>query len=382
MITPNLKHGLVYDIELYRNLFMVSFYHLNNDTYSTFSIYPEGEIDQRDDLFNLVRNATLVGYNNWNYDDGVLRHLLYNKGIDVAELWKWSQTLINGGRNPYRYPKEDPVFYSYDLSELVRIGPVPKKLKLVGCNLKHQKLQDLPIDFDKPVERNEFELMRDYNRNDVLITKKVLDFLKPRLDQREMLSEEYGLDLRSLSDTAIAKRYLTTEYGKLVGNWDFREGKTERRDIPFSDIIFDHIEFQTQDCRDLLTHLKTQTLIGKESKGEIRHSWKMKYEMNGLILSLGLGGIHSEDDPAVYVEDDEWCILDLDVTSQYPSVIVNYNLCPEHLDANVFIPLFKRIIAERVHYKKLYKETKDLKYDVIQNGLKITINSVKSCAAH
>jgi hypothetical protein len=377
MITPNLKNGLVYDIELYRNLFMVSFYHLNNDTYSTFAIYPDGEIDQRDDLFNLVRNATLVGYNNWNYDDGVLRHLLYNKGIDVEELWKWSQTLINGGRNPYRYPKEDPVFYSYDISELVRVGKTPKKLKLVGCNLKHNKLQDLPIEFDKPVERKEFELMRDYNRNDVLITKKVLDFLKPELDMREILTKEYGVDVRSVSKTGIAKAYLTKEYAKKAKDPFFKEKRTKRGNLNMSDLFYPHIEFITEDCREFFNYVKTLTLKAKPTKdGFTTYEWNMKFRSKGLVLSIGLGGIHSVDDPAIYVEDDDWCILDLDVTSQYPAAIVNNKLCPEHLEPDVFLPLFQGVINDRVKNKKLYKETGEHKYKVFQEGLKVCINSV------
>jgi hypothetical protein len=54
--------------------------------------------------------------------------------------------------------------------------------------------------------------------------------------------------------------------------------------------------------------------------------------------------------------------------------ILNNNLCPQHLDCDVFLPLLKNIVDQRLYHKKRRKESKES--DVIQSGLKIAINSI------
>lgn len=370
-----LEKGLIYDIELYRNMLMVGFYSLQSQSYRHYCIYHENKIDEREALFDLVQGRTLIGYNNWNYDDAVLNHLLENNYIGVEELWQWSQGLLSGGRNPYRY-MDDPHFSSYDLSELIRIGPVPKKLKLVGCNLKHHKLQDLPIDYLADVKPDEFELLKKYNENDLEITYKVYKHLEPRLEMREILSEAYKLDLYSVSDTTIVKKYINKNYQEKTGNNYHYKKRTEHGDIPFSEIVYDYIEFETDELNDFLTFIKSQTLFKQKQSKDKPYKWDYKLTVGDLVVSVGLGGIHSVDKPLVLAENDKWCILDIDVASQYPSAIVNNNLCPKHLDPNVFVPLMKNILDERLRNKKLYKLTGEKKYWVFQQGLKISANSV------
>lgn len=95
--------------------------------------------------------------------------------------------------------------------------------------------------------------------------------------------------------------------------------------------------------------------------------------LNGLELQLGLGGIHSVDKPGIYKANDEYGLLDADVTSFYPNAILNYNIFPEHLDKEVASEVLFEITDDRQKYKKKKKESP--LFAALEGGLKVTANS-------
>ena len=82
-------------------------------------------------------------------------------------------------------------------------------LKQVGIRLKHEKLQELPIAYDKELTEAEKQIIREYNVNDLLITRKLLNEIQPELDLRGDLSRQYGIYLRSKGGSQIAETVLT-----------------------------------------------------------------------------------------------------------------------------------------------------------------------------
>ena len=389
-MVEKIKNAIIYDVELYRNLLMIGFYGIRTNRYLTYSVYPDLQIDERQRIVNLVESRLLIGYNNRNYDDLVLNYIFQHRDFEVEELWMFSQNVIKNKHDiklfNYKYGK---FFESYDISELIRIGPVCKNLKLVGCNLKHPKLQDLPIEYDKFVQPDEFQLMKDYNINDLNITRLVLDSQMQRLEIRETVSKHNGVDLWCESDTTICKRLFEKYYSEQTGldKREFRDLRTERGEIKFADLIYDYIQFESPELIEFLNWLKTLTLPAV-AKGKKR-KWTHKLKMGDLKLTIALGGIHSDDEPliddaydaqhenenCVLVEKEDLCILDLDVTSQYPNAIIHNKVAPEHLDKKIVVDFLKFHTANRTEHKKLYKQTKDKFYNDLQSGEKITLNS-------
>jgi hypothetical protein len=94
---------------------------------------------------------------------------------------------------------------------------------------------------------------------------------------------------------------------------------------------------------------------------------------------IGVGGLHSEDTGALFKSNDNISIIDADVSSYYPSMIVNNNIYPAHLGMT-FIKKYKEIIEQRIIAKdkskdtSLPKESVD-KFKLLADTLKIVVNS-------
>jgi hypothetical protein len=224
--------------------------------------------DQRREIIKLVRDRLLIGFNNWQFDDAVLCKIIetIDSDITIEELWEFSQTLIRGERNPYRYGKK--IFTSYDLLEVIRAGYSVISLKNLAVNLKWNKIQDLPIPFDSYINEEQIDEIGDYNINDLNITNELLTFCKPVLEMRELLSNSYKLDLHSLSDSGIGKELFNVLYidkvkkrKKNINVNTIKYDRTHRKEILFKDVIFPSIQFKTPELQSYLEELKKIHLV-------------------------------------------------------------------------------------------------------------------------
>jgi hypothetical protein len=75
---------------------------------------------------------------------------------------------------------------------------------------------------------------------------------------------------------------------------------------------------------------------------------------------LGIGGLHSQESEVSHLADDEHMIVDRDVTSYYPSIILNQGLYPETLGPHL-LEVFKVLVDRRVAAKRKNRELKALK---------------------
>lgn len=390
------ENGAIYDIELYRNCFVVSFLIIKTGKIYTFRIFDDGgfiSVDERESLFAFIENRVLAGYNNWNYDDAVINHLLYNPSISVYDLWIYGSHLISGReRNEYTWNR-NKLYYTYDLLEVIREGYSTKSLKGVGVNLKHPLIQDLPIHYEATIIYEQLPELIKYNHNDLYITKRVYEHILPRLEMRDLLTKEYGVDVNSLADSGIAKALLNSLYVKEARKLDpsfsyqqLKKLRTPREEIKLSHIIYDYVQFQTPQLQEYLQHLKTLTITKLlETNSKVKYTCDIPpLVYGGNTYTIALGGIHSEDEELIVdtsnddtllapliLDNHDKMLLDMDVASQYPSAILNNNLCPAHLNPLIFKPLLQQMVNDRLYYKKHKKENKV--FAALEAGLKITI---------
>lgn len=73
--------------------------------------------------------------------------------------------------------------------------------------------------------------------------------------------------------------------------------------------------------------------------------------IDGNVYVYGTGGIHMSIESQTVKADDEWMILDADVTSMYPSISIANNVYPEHLGIT-FCKVYKDLFEERAKYPK------------------------------
>jgi hypothetical protein len=361
-----------YDIEVFPNLFCATFKDVETKKTFLFSIFKD-----RNDLPKLRgfldRDITLIGYNNIMYDGTVLQYLLQEDHKPTTinkELFEFSSELISSERGftsyrfrKYQYP-ENVKYSQIDLMKIIEISGIAPSLKQVAISLQWYKIQDLPLEFDHLVTQEEENLVYEYNLNDVEITEKLYETLIPRIELREKLSVIYGVNLINSSNSKMADKILEKFYGEEL-NADMkviRTLRTERQQFLLEECIAPNIKFETRILKRVRSEIGN-TLVRKSTK----FKYSKTISFGGMSYELGVGGLHSVDFPAKFVENDEWKIYDQDVASYYPSMMINNKIMPEHLGED-FTKVLKKLTDERLSAKKKDK--------VKAEGLKVTINSI------
>ena len=373
LILENSKNGWVYDIETYPNLFSVSFY--NGRKHVQFEISNrKNQIDEMVDFFNKP-NLVLLGYNNYRFDDYVIGFLNKNlaliktntpENICMLLARTASETIqyfTEGNKEIEENVKGLKRNNSFESIDLMKLHGIQKSLKLVAVSLKWHNIQDLPYPFDKALEENNMDEVLKYNRNDTEITFELLKKVRKEIELRYNLSILYNNKLLSESDSGISNVLFEKMYTEKTGVTDFSNLGTFRKFVPLSDCVFPNVEFKTPALIDLLNKIKSSTL---------ENSNNFEFKMKKIIIAgkgyiLGKGGLHSDDSPKKYESDNNTMIIDSDVTSYYPSIIINHGIKPERL-SDAFNEIMVNLTEERVKAKK---EGDKIKAD----GLKIVINS-------
>jgi hypothetical protein len=73
--------------------------------------------------------------------------------------------------------------------------------------------------------------------------------------------------------------------------------------------------------------------------------------VDGFRFDFGTGGIHGSIESSVVREDDEYMIIDADVSSMYPNIAISNRIYPEHL-SDKFCDIYENVYNERKKYPK------------------------------
>lgn len=362
-----------FDLEVFKNLFTATFVNVDNE--EDIHVFYTGlnKPMYQDILDFLKQSMTLIGYNCDNFDNPILRYLITYKGNKLtSDIYELSSKLMDDNfKNDrtvleLRYPKK--VIFPWKTIDLMRILAFDKlgiSLKQTAINLKWHKIKDLPVSPYENVNANHLGIVLDYNMNDVLITKRLFEEISPLIKLREELSKLYFVDLTSASDSRMANIILENTYSNEL-KMDIRSIKdmrTIRERVLLGDCIAKFVNFKTVELQDLYDRIATKVVYKYE-----KYVYSEKLYFANCIFDLGIGGLHSEDAPGIFVTDDKYIIQDMDVSSYYPNLIINNNFYPEHLGPD-FIKVLKKITAERIAAKKAGDKVK-------ADGLKITANSI------
>lgn len=342
------KNLVVYDIEVYRNYFLCGM------------MTPDGIITQYEDRASLLKALTaikgadyeLCGFNSNRYDDPVMSAFLL-RGSTV-DAWQQGHQIIHEDIPPWRYDVNYP---SVDLMPLL---PGRMSLKQIGVRLHHKKLQELPIQWEKELTSEEKEIIREYNKNDLHITRKLLDKIQPELDLRGELSRQYSMDVRSKGDAGIAEEIISHEVGKLLNLTKGHLKQMAKQNIA------DH-PMMTVTPPTWWSALSTATLgnvaevissqtprfdtnIPLDKNGRLALPKLSNLYLDDKYYSLGAGGLHSIDGPGSYVPDKDEFLVDIDVTSYYPAIMLTQELFPRHLGEH-FGSVYRALVDQRLKAK-------------------------------
>ena len=358
--------------------------------------------DDDTDLFNLLcwlqSKADYFGNNNKKYDRLMLSALLmyynqFNKPSKLIKfLYETSQRVFRNSNNDTLWTdnftslilRNNVAFRDLDLFQIFRLDHYHKSLKQTSINIKwynlkeytmppigdldrhyyHERLPEAKGMTDRELNihyRNVFERfipkeylneMADYNDNDVYIVAELIRMNQEEVLLRYRISEEYKVDVYSASRSTIADKVIVKLYSKFTGLHPkaFIDTKTIRRKILVSEILSDKIAFSTPELNDILSGIRSLTLKGE--KGE----FDREFTFMGTSYTIATGGLHSNEIPAIYVENSDSIIVDRDVASYYPNMIRSLKVCQKHLIPKAWFRIADTIVDERLEHKHLAKD--------------------------
>ena len=345
-----------------------------------------------------------ITYNGFNFDDPLVKYLVYNpthKKLleNLYSIAQWSIKQDGNGEWLYKKYKYNKVFPGIDLMRVSGLDRIFKPLKQAAANLRHDKIQDLPITPGSIIKENEIVNIVIYGFNDIQITEKLLigiptahssptipptahDGFLPAIQFRYEIGKKYNSDLLNSNKSNIGKVLSANLYSEISGMQydEFKDLRTNRKEVSYCDIILDNISFKTKELQDFFEKLK-ETIFNYEEYNKIpptSNSKKKKFKVdNGLYHELNLfnnkiifatGGIHGvHSTEKIFEETSNKILKDLDAASYYPYLYWKYGIKPEHLD--YFVEFVETLIKTRIGYKREGNK-------VFANGLKIAINMI------
>lgn len=327
-----------------------------------FEMFEDQELDAPG-IKRILRHYRIVTFNGINFDLPILTAAL--QGATCEQLKTISDKIIVQGIKHWQLGLES---IPCDHIDLIEVAPGIASLKIYGGRLHSAKMQDLPIEPDAHITPLMRKQLRDYCGNDLSVTLDLFNKLKPQLELREVMGQQYGMDLRSKSDAQIAEAVLKSSVekatGKIIKKGDpFRfAGKTFKYKVP------EFIEFTTQPGQDALSHVRNAVFTISE-KGVVQLPDELKklvIKINDSKYRMGIGGLHSSEKSVSYRADADHVLMDLDVASYYPSIILTCNLNPFAL-GEYFQPIYRSIVDKRLAAKRSGDK-------VSSDSLKITLN--------
>lgn len=392
-----LGYTMVMDIESYPNYFLIGFRCEENNKYVEFENSPVAQVNT-DKLEWILANFRLITFNGWAYD--IPMALLSLRGYNAEMLKYYSNQLTrkkaDGSPDRVNWKEEFGVRVPQFLDhiDLIEVCPLKGSLKKYAARLHAHRLQELPFDHLKPVTEEQAAHIKNYCLgSDIPATSLILGELRDQIKLRYDLTQKYSVDVRSRSDAQIAEAVIRAEVKR-------KTGRDVKRAQPAAGTKFRYqapayIKFNSVGMQRLFDKIKQIefeiTEDGKLSNPE--ELQEMEFTIGKTTYKFGKGGLHSKEKCQAYKAEDGYLIIDSDVESYYPRLILNSGLYPEAIGP-VFLEIFKEIVDRRLMAKKNAAEVeaelkklgdklgckfKDLSlvFEASQSeadGLKITIN--------
>lgn len=343
------------DVECYVNYFLAVFtkedgssksFEIFNDDVSKFDVPTIRKLITADSL-------EFITFNGNGYDMLMLDLAL--AGFNTRYLKKVSDMLIVQNKRPWMIYKDTGIGPTecnhIDLIEVV-IGMV--SLKVYGGRMHSKRLQDLPLPPDAVITEDQLPLMRKYCKNDTLVTHDLYNNLQKQIELRRQMSEKYNIDLRSKSDAQIAEAVLISEFKRITG---IEPPKTK---IDYKTFKYEppaYVKFRSEVLREALETICSADMNIKES-GHVempKAISKMKIKIGDTTYKIGIGGLHSQESEIAHYTTDEHQIIDRDVASYYPNLMLNMGMSPGSF-GDYFQDVYRELLDKRMASKRRVAE--------------------------
>lgn len=286
------------------------------------------------------QNDIFVGFNNKHYDDYILKAVLSDISPKAV-----NDFIIVEGKNGYEFPGLQKIYFN-SLDLMVDIpGGIGISLKEIESNLG-MSIEESSVSFDIDRNLTEQEIRETvfYCKHDVDATERLFrerfDYVKSKL----LIINKFKLPIRCIGMT---NAQLTAEvmHARKINHND-----ADRYDMP--------------SC------VKTKNKkILKFFDNPLDNTQSMVEEVCGVEHIIAYGGLHGAR-KKYHCKDN---IYNFDVSSYYPSMIINFDFMSRNVPAK---------------YKPLYKEIRDDRFvlkrtgDSLADGYKLILNTLFGAMGH
>lgn len=383
----------VYDIEVFQNIF-----HCSVKNTETNNIYKFEISERKNQLRELVKffkqvdkyitwgdyyttninipaNVIFCGYNNLHYDNPIINYIIeyedklmqYNIPTICSSIFNLSKTITTSSEDnidAWKHWKYQIWFDTFDILTMLYSNKLRVGLKEIQVTMQYPNVQEFVCDWTKPLPLEDFDSMIDYNINDIESTSELLNRCKKDVDLRIAIEDEYGVRVLSKDGVNIGMKILTQKYLEKTGLtwWDIKDLRSPMSVIPLKDVILPFIKYDSPILQRVLEDMKNQ-IVSPGRKG-----YENKFVFNNLRYSVGVGGIHSVNSPEIIIPRDDEMLIDIDVASLYPSMLIEYEFYPKHLGKE-FLEVYKQIKDERIEAKHNGDKVKNETLKLALNGL-------------
>lgn len=369
-----MKRELACDIEIYVNYFLIAFMDCATGEIVTFErrVLPDGSVvgywDERR-IRTIMRSCRIVTFNGLTFDIPLI--FLALNGASVAEIKAAANRIIGEGLKWWDVERALGVFVPRDLDHIDLIEPNPavmQGLKVLNGRLHGPKMQDLPYPHDAVLSVAEMDNVRDYCGNDLDGTVRLFHALEEPIKMREEIGARYDLgDVRSKSDAQLGEAIIKKRVEQALGRKPVKDsvpaGTTFKFEVP------DFIAFETPYMQALLEDVRNTTFrVNKDGRVTMPKALEGRYvELGASTYKMGIGGLHSTEANRAVHSTDTHVLIDADVASQYPSIILKLGLAPKALGPS-FLTAYRDIYDERLAAKKAGDKVRDKGGKIALNG--------------
>ena len=383
---------IIYDIETMQELFLIVCM-VPGKAGKSFQVSKwKNQLDSFVRYTEANADAYWVGYNNLRFDSQVVEwilrnydnwHELSNLEITAKIAQKAADVIHDANYDVFpEYRENELTLKQIDLFKIHHYDNKNRmvSLKRLEFEMDLENIEEMPIHHTKTnMTKEEVELTIDYCYNDVDAT---YEFYKVTLGQtdhplykgdnrielRQDIEEEFGIPCLNYSDSKIGdemiKKYYCSEKGI-----DYKELPKKgyfRKSIDVKNCIAKYVTFETPQLKEFLKKINKMQL-------GLQDDFKEHIDFYENVYSFMKGGLHTENKPKVFEADEEYEIIDWDVSSYYPAIIINNGKFPAHLGKE-FLRGYKQMFDKRLELKPLAKKDKRIKG--IVGALKLAVNSV------
>ena len=319
---------LFYDFEVFSHDWLVVI--KNTDTRTTHKIL--NDPDALREIYEMNKNNIWVGYNSRSYDQYILKGILL--GMDPKKINDYIIVKNLGGWQ-YSRAFNQIQFYNFDIMTDKFKGL--KQLEgFMGNDIRETTVN---FNIDRKLTPKEIEETFFYCNHDVEQTMKVFINRKEEFDSQMNLIKTFKLPLKYINKTKA-------QLSAIILEADKRE-----HDDEFEITIVDTLKVE-----------KYKSIVNwYRNPVNLDYKKKLEIEVADVIHLFGWGGLHG----ARVKYQDEGIFINSDVTSFYPSLMIEYGF----LSRNVrHAEKFKEIYDIRVELKKEGKKKEQAPYKIVLNS--------------